>query len=113
MPDSKFRLHEYQSNVDIFHQHRQGEAMNTYIMNELKKIKMMLLSNEQPSFEAIVHENSYKRLSANELRDALEWKSGIRSYEDWIKAFCERKYNSEFSLEMSRSVREYLEQYDN
>lgn len=27
--------------------------MNTYIMNELKKIKMMLLSNEQPSFEAI------------------------------------------------------------
>ena len=27
--------------------------MNTYIMNELKRIKMMLLSNEQPSFEAI------------------------------------------------------------
>ncbi|MBE6564744.1 MAG: hypothetical protein E7655_05695 [Ruminococcaceae bacterium] len=27
--------------------------MNTYSMNELKRIKMMLLSNEQPSFEAI------------------------------------------------------------
>lgn len=27
--------------------------MNTYIMNELKRIKMMLLSNEQPSLEAI------------------------------------------------------------
>ena len=27
--------------------------MNTYIMNELKRIKMILLSNEQPSFEAI------------------------------------------------------------
>ena len=27
--------------------------MNTYIMNELKRIKMMLLSDEQPSFEAI------------------------------------------------------------
>ena len=27
--------------------------MNTYIMNELKRIKMMLLSNEQTSLEAI------------------------------------------------------------
>ena len=27
--------------------------MNTYIIHELKRIKMMLLSNEQPSFEAI------------------------------------------------------------
>ena len=27
--------------------------MNTYIMNELKRIKMILLSNEQPSFETI------------------------------------------------------------
>lgn len=27
--------------------------MNTYIMNELKRIKMMLLSNEQPSSESI------------------------------------------------------------
>ena len=60
----------------------------------------------------VVHENSYHRLSAAELRDALEWKSGVRSYEDWIKAFCERKYNSDFSLEMSRSVQEYLKQYN-
>lgn len=27
--------------------------MNTYIINELKRIKMILLSNEQPSFENI------------------------------------------------------------
>ena len=60
----------------------------------------------------VVHENSYRRLSSDELRDALEWKSGVRSYEDWIKAFCDRKYNSDFSKEMSRSVREYLKQYD-
>ena len=60
----------------------------------------------------VVHENTYRRLSADELRDALEWKAGVRSYEDWIKAFCERKYNSDFSREMSRSVREYLKQYD-
>lgn len=60
----------------------------------------------------VVYENTYRRLSANELRDSLSWKAGVRSYEDWIKAFCDRKYNSEFSLEMSRSVREYLKQYD-
>ena len=64
-------------------------------------------------YKYTVHENSYRALSGDELKDALEWKSGVRSYEEWIKAFCDRKYNSEFSREMSRSVREYLKQYDN
>ena len=29
----------------------------------------------------------------------------------WMMAFCKRKYNSDFSKEMSRSVHKYLEQY--
>ena len=64
-------------------------------------------------YKYTVHENSYRTLSSDELKDALEWKAGLRSYDEWIKAFCDRKYNSEFSREMSRSVREYLKQYDN
>ena len=35
----------------------------------------------------------------------------ISSYEEWMKAFCERKYNSGFSREMTRSVKEFLKQY--
>ncbi len=60
----------------------------------------------------IVHENGYRRMNADELREMLEYKSGERSYEDWLCAFCERKYNSEFSREMSRSVAEYLKAFE-
>ncbi len=31
--------------------------------------------------------------------------------EEWLRAFCERKYESDFSREMTRSVAEYLEDY--
>ena len=60
----------------------------------------------------IVHENAYREMDADELRELFS-KQSQRSYEDYMKAFCERKYNSEFSVEMSRSVGEYLSQFDN
>ena len=41
----------------------------------------------------------------------LEYKSGENSYESWIKKFCDRKYNSDFSVEMSRSVKKYFDEY--
>ena len=61
----------------------------------------------------IVHENAYLRLSAEELPGLFREKyaeSG-KTYEEWMRAFCKRKYNSDFSREMSRSVKEYLEDY--
>ncbi len=59
----------------------------------------------------IVHENGYRDMTADELRDMLYDKRGERSYEDWIKAFCNRKYNSGFSREMTRSVEVFLEDF--
>ena len=59
----------------------------------------------------IVHENTYRHMDAAELREMLSGKSGEKTYEDWLTAFCNRKYNSDFSNEMSRSVTEYLKQY--
>ena len=32
-------------------------------------------------------------------------------YMRWMQAFCDRKYNSDFSREMTRSIREYLKDY--
>lgn len=60
----------------------------------------------------IVYENTYPQLDEAEVRGMLECKAGARPYEDWIKAFCKRKYNSDFSEEMTRSVCEYLKQYE-
>lgn len=59
----------------------------------------------------IVHENSYRDMDAEELKEMLSIKTGVRSFEDWILAFCNRKYNSDFSIEMTRSVEVFLEDF--
>ena len=59
----------------------------------------------------IVHENTYRSMDGSELRDMFEGRCDNRSFEEWMGAFCKRKYNSDFSKEMSRSVHKYLEQY--
>ncbi len=59
----------------------------------------------------IVHENGYRDMDARELKQMLSVKTGARSFEDWIQAFCNRKYNSDFSQEMTRSVEVFLEDF--
>lgn len=56
----------------------------------------------------IVHQNGYRRLDGAELREMFAGRTGGRSFEDWLAAFCARKYDSEFSREMTRSVERYL-----
>ena len=59
----------------------------------------------------IVHENAYRRMDADELEELFSPKATERSYRDWMKAFCDRKFNSDFSKEMTRSVNEYLKSF--
>lgn len=59
----------------------------------------------------IVHENAYRPMDAEERKEMWEEKAGVISYEEWMKRFCERKYNSDFSREMSRSVEVYLKSF--
>ncbi len=61
--------------------------------------------------ELIVHENGYHRMVDDQLRQLLEVKSGQPDYGQWLRAFCQRKYNSDFSREMTRSVQKYLDEY--
>ncbi len=72
-------------------------------------------SREKPArFElsCIVQENEYHEHTGEELRGMFRDRCGSRSFDDWIGAFCQRKYNSDFSGEMSRSVREYLKDFE-
>ena len=62
--------------------------------------------------EHIVHPNAYREMDADELRALFSIRAGNKSYEDYMNAFCARKYNSDFSIEMSRSVGEYLKQFE-
>lgn len=60
----------------------------------------------------IVHENAYRDMDGTELREMFGYKAGGASFDDWCSAFCKRKYSSDFAREMTRSVGEYLQQFD-
>ena len=59
----------------------------------------------------IVHENGYRDMDKEELKQMLSKNAGQRAFEDWIQAFCNRKYNSDFSREMTRSVEVFLKDF--
>lgn len=68
---------------------------------------------ERVAMKHIVHENAYRTMNAEELQEMFGIKASARPYEEWMQAFCTRKYNSEFSREMSRSVANYLKDFEN
>lgn len=59
----------------------------------------------------IVHENTYRHMDGKELREMLGYKAKELSFDEWCRRFLDRKYNSEFSREMSRSVDCYLDEF--
>lgn len=61
--------------------------------------------------EDIVQENGYVRRDGATLRKMMEKECKVLSFDEWAKRFCDRKYNSDFSVEMSRSVEKYLKEY--
>lgn len=64
------------------------------------------------SLAYMVHENGYRVMDKPELREMFQKNAVGKPFEDWVKAFCNRKYNSQFSREMTRSVKEYLKEFD-
>lgn len=59
----------------------------------------------------IVHENGYCHMDEAELREMFDGHTDGRPFDEWMTAFCTRKYNSDFSREMTRSVGEYLRDF--
>ena len=67
---------------------------------------------ERVEMKHIVHENTYRSMDAQELHEMFAYKAGRLSYEEWAKRFCDFKFNSDFSREMTRSVGEYLKDFE-
>ncbi len=67
---------------------------------------------ERRDLKHIVHENTYRRMSGAELREMQAHETADRGFTDWCRAFFERKYNSGFAREMSRSVAVYLKAFE-
>lgn len=66
---------------------------------------------ERVAMKYIVHENGYRTMGEEELREMFSPRTGMSGYDDWMKRFCERKYNSDFAREMTRTVEEYLKDF--
>ena len=66
---------------------------------------------ERVEMRHIVHENGYRVMDGEELKEMFQPRCGVRSYEEWMHAFCQRKFNSDFSREMTRSVGEYWKMF--
>jgi nitroreductase len=64
-----------------------------------------------PRFDAryIVMRDRYRRLCDEELR--LMFASRGQDFDTFVPAFCQRKYMSDFAVEMNRSVAQYLSTY--
>ena len=62
---------------------------------------------------SLVHENGYSLEKAGEMADMLAIQQGKSGEElaDYIRRFCKRKWNSEFSEEMSRSCTEMVKDW--
>ncbi len=65
----------------------------------------------------IVGENSYPHLSNEELVECYTNRQekenmAVKPFNEYMKAFCNRKYNSEFSKEMTRSANVYLKEFE-
>jgi len=66
---------------------------------------------ERVDMKHIVCENRYHAPEDTDLKEMFAPRCGEKSFEDWMRAFCRRKYNSDFSKEMTRSVQVYLDQF--
>lgn len=58
----------------------------------------------------IVHENIYPHFSQEEIRQNIADIKG-EDFDSWMERFCKRKYQADFSLEMSRSVAAALKNF--
>lgn len=63
--------------------------------------------------EDLVHENGYHADQVRRMGEMLMTREGKTNeeYAEWIQRFCNRKWNSDFSAEMSRSCRAMIEDW--
>ena len=62
--------------------------------------------------EDLVHENGYRSVSPQRMEEMLRRRDKTlqqQAFGDWVRWFCKRKWNSEFSREMSRSCESYFD----
>lgn len=66
----------------------------------------------RPNVDTIVFNDEYKEYKNEKITKIVKHSLNNKiEFEKWIKAFCKRKYNSEFSEEMNRSAEKYINEF--
>ena len=65
---------------------------------------------KRAALDFIVHENAYPDFSLEEICQNIADLKGS-DFDQWMQRFCQRKYQADFSLEMSRSVAAALKEF--
>ena len=88
------------------------------ITDQEKKDRLADLCDHQPFIAKapmvlidIVCENAYQEKSSEKIRKMFDSHIGAKTYGDWMEAFWKRKYESDFSREMNRSMDVYLKEF--
>ena len=84
----------------------QGYRVFGLAANRQVELLARQIAEFHPRYAAVADPDAYDKLEA-----MLAGNAGARPYADWLDAFCRRKYNSDFSREMSRSMAVYLEPF--
>ena len=65
------------------------------------------------ALDELVHENTYRTTDAQGMRDMIAARQELEgeALERWLLAFCKRKWNCDFSREMSRSAAQMIEEW--
>lgn len=66
---------------------------------------------ERFALSDIVCENVYQDKSGQAIRSMFDGRTGGKDYDEWMEAFWKRKYESDFAIEMNRSMEEYLKDF--
>lgn len=61
----------------------------------------------------VLFKNEYSSLNNDEIKDMLYSRTVPKGYEEWMRAFMERKHNSDFSKEMQRSAKVHIDRFKN
>ncbi len=99
-------------------QHRQLLNLPDYVMPAAMLVfgyptenQMARPKPKRAPMKHIVHENFYRKMQEKELREMFAERSAAQGFDNYMQEFCDRKYNSHFSREMTASVKKYIEKF--
>ncbi|RKD31420.1 nitroreductase family protein [Lacrimispora algidixylanolytica] len=106
-------IENYEIHKELFGLPKYAVPVAMVVFGYPTKQQMERVKPKRPRKEGVVFENTYRHLSPEEFIEELAYSEGEKEdFSAWVNAFCKRKWNSDFSMEMSRSVKAMMESWE-